>query len=208
MADHETPPKMHADEVSVPESLVRSLLSSQFPDWADLPLRRVSSTGTDNAIYRLGDDLGVRLPRIHWAVSQVDLEWEWLRQLESQLPVSVPTPLAKGEPGFGYPCRWLVYPWLEGEDLQHARGVDLNKAAREIAAFVAALQQIDIGGNPPEGKRAGSLAPLDEGAGGRSGSLKIPSTSIVRWPSGRTPYVQNRGSSLPCGHTGISSQPT
>jgi aminoglycoside phosphotransferase (APT) family kinase protein len=164
MSEHQRPRKMHDDEVTIDDSLVRRLVETQFPQWADRTLDRVQSTGTDNAIYRLGHDLGLRLPRIHWAVSQVDLEWDWLPQLESQLPLPVPTPLAKGDPGLGYPYRWLVYPWLEGEDLQHASGVDLRKAAEEIAAFVIALQRVDTEGSPPQGKRAGSLVPLDQGA--------------------------------------------
>ena len=49
-------------------SLVRRLLAAQFPEWAELPIDRVASSGTDNALYRLGDDMVVRLPRIHWAL--------------------------------------------------------------------------------------------------------------------------------------------
>ncbi len=78
MSDHHPPPKMHDDEVFVDDSLVRRLVDTQFPHWSDLPLTRVRSTGTDNAIYRLGDNIGLRLPRIHWAISQVAKEWDWL----------------------------------------------------------------------------------------------------------------------------------
>ena len=156
--------KMHDDEVSVADSLVRGLIDTQFPQWSGLALRRIPSTGTDNLIYRLGDGMGVRLPRIHWAVSQVDKEWVWLRRLAHELPVSVPIPIAKGEPSLGYPYPWLVYPWIEGEDLQHASGVDLNGAARDIAAFVVALQRADLGDEPPLGARAGTLALFDQEA--------------------------------------------
>ena len=123
-------------------------------------------------IYRLGDEMGVRLPRIHWAVSQVDKEWVWLRRLAPELPVPVPIPLAKGEPGLGYPYPWLVYPWIEGEDLQHASGLDLNHAARDIAAFVVALQRADLGDQPPLGARAGTLASLDREARWAIGRLE------------------------------------
>jgi aminoglycoside phosphotransferase (APT) family kinase protein len=164
MNEHPRPRKVHDAEVLVDDRLVRRLVETQFPQWADRTLDRVQSTGTDNIIYRLGDDLGLRLPRIHWAVAQVDVEWDWLPFLESQLPVPVPTPLAKGEPGIGYPYPWLVYPWLEGEDLQHATDVDLSEVAREIAAFVLALHRVEVRDNAPPGKRAGSLAPLDDGA--------------------------------------------
>jgi aminoglycoside phosphotransferase (APT) family kinase protein len=53
---------VHADEVATDAALVRRLLAAQFPDWADLPIERVPSAGTDNAIYRLGSDMAVRLP--------------------------------------------------------------------------------------------------------------------------------------------------
>jgi hypothetical protein len=53
-------------------SLVARLLAEQFPQWADSPIEPVHSAGTDKAIYRLGDDMAVRLPRIHWATGQVD----------------------------------------------------------------------------------------------------------------------------------------
>jgi aminoglycoside phosphotransferase (APT) family kinase protein len=156
--------KMHDDEVPVADSMVRGLIDTQFPQWSGLALHRMPSTGTDNLIYRLGDEMGVRLPRIHWAVSQVDKEWVWLRRLAHELPVSVPIPIAKGEPSLGYPYPWLVYPWIEGEDLQHASGVDLNGAARDIAAFVVALQRADLGDEPPPGARAGTLALFDQEA--------------------------------------------
>ena len=66
--------KMHADEVDTDVSLVRRLLAAQFPQWADLPIEPVDSAGTDNAIYRLGDDMAVRLPRIQAAIGQVEKE--------------------------------------------------------------------------------------------------------------------------------------
>ncbi|WP_405650862.1 hypothetical protein [Streptomyces sp. NBC_00019] len=44
-------------------TLVRRLLTTQFPQWADLPLAPVQQSGMDNATFRLGDDLSVRLPR-------------------------------------------------------------------------------------------------------------------------------------------------
>jgi aminoglycoside phosphotransferase (APT) family kinase protein len=153
--------KMHDEEVLVVDSMVRRLVDTQFPQWSDLSLRRVRSTGTDNAIFRLGDDMGVRLPRIHWAVSQVDMEWDWLPRLGGQLPAAVPIPLAKGQPGFGYPYPWLVSPWLEGEDLQRSSAVDLDRTAMEVAAFVVSLQGVSTGARPPAGKRAGVLTPLD-----------------------------------------------
>ena len=93
--------KMHINEVDTDVSLVRRLLAAQFPHWADLPIEPVLSAGTDNAIYRLGDDMAVRLPRIHWATGQVDKEHRWLPRLAPLLPLAIPVPLAMGIPGEG-----------------------------------------------------------------------------------------------------------
>jgi aminoglycoside phosphotransferase (APT) family kinase protein len=155
---------MHADEIHVDDELVRSLVDAQLPQWADLPLRRVSSTGTDNAIYRLGDELGVRVPRIHWAVAQIAKEHEWLPRLAPHLPAAVPEPVATGAPGLDYPYPWLVYRWLDGEDALAGAVADWGSLAREVAAFVDALRRVDPAGGPPARGRGGPLAPHDADA--------------------------------------------
>ena len=108
--------KMHADEMHTDARLVGRLLAAQFPQWADLPIEPVPSSGTDNALYRLGDDMVVRLPRIRWAVGGGDKDFQWLPRLAPLLLVAIPVPLAKGTPAEGYPWEWGVYPWLEGEN--------------------------------------------------------------------------------------------
>ena len=196
--------KMHDDEVPVANSLVRGLIETQFPQWSGLAIRRIRSTGTDNVIYRLGDQMGVRLPRIHWAVSQVDKEWVWLRRLAPELPVPVPIPIAKGEPGLGCPYPWLVYPWIEGEDLQHANGLDLHRTASDVAAFVVALQRADPGDEPPLGAgrahwhcSTGKLVgPSDAWRGSTSSVSCRYGTPPCVSKSGETSGVDPRGS--PC----------
>jgi aminoglycoside phosphotransferase (APT) family kinase protein len=143
---------MHADEVETSVSLVRRLLAAQFPDWADLPIEPVTSAGTDNAIYRLGDDMVVRLPRVQRAAgARVDKEHEWLPRLAPHLPLAVPVPLAKGMPAEGYPWRWSVSRWIEGEPATIERIADPRQAATDLAQFLAALQRIDSVGGPPPG---------------------------------------------------------
>jgi aminoglycoside phosphotransferase (APT) family kinase protein len=142
--------RMHVDEVETSVSLVVRLLSTQFPEWEDLPIEPVHSSGTDNALYRLGDDMLVRLPRIHWATGQVSKEHEWLPRLAPSLPLAIPIPLAKGNPGDGYPWHWSVYRWLDGENATSDRIADPRQAAIDLAQFIAALQRIDVtGGSPP-----------------------------------------------------------
>lgn len=143
--------KMHDGEVDTNASLVRRLLAAQFPEWADLPIRPVESAGTDNAIYRLGDNLSVRLPRIDWAVGQVDKEQQWLPRLAPFLPCAISAPLAKGNPGEGYPWHWAIYRWLTGENATSERISDPCLAAIELAQFITALQRIDTTGGPRAG---------------------------------------------------------
>jgi aminoglycoside phosphotransferase (APT) family kinase protein len=139
-----SPPKMHADEIGVDRSLVVKLIATQFPHWSDLEIQPARSAGTDNAIFRLGDHMGIRLPKIHWAVHQVDTEFRLLARLAPELPVQLPLPVAKGVPAMSYPYPWLVYEWLDGEDLEKGDTFDPVQLALDLAGFVAALRQIDI----------------------------------------------------------------
>lgn len=143
---------MHADELAIDVSLVSRLLAAQFPKWAHLPIEPVQSAGTDNAIYRLGDDMAVRLPRIGWATGQVEKEHRWLPRLAPHLPLAIPVPLAKGIPAEGYPWHWSVCRWLEGENATIDRIADLRQAATDLAQFVAALQRVDPTDGPPPGE--------------------------------------------------------
>lgn len=150
--------KMHADEIGTDVNLVGRLLAGQFPQWADLPIDPVVSAGTDNALYRLGGDMVVRLPRIHWAVEDVDKEHLWLPRLAPFLPITIPVPLVKGEPAHGYPWHWSVYRWFDGENPAVDGVADPCSLATDLAQFVTALHRID----PTGGPRAGSGAPLQE----------------------------------------------
>jgi len=148
--------KMHDDEIATDVQLVRQLLRSQFPQWAELPVARVSSAGTDNAMYRLGEALAVRLPRIHWAMDNVAKEQQWLPLLAPQLPLAVPVPVAVGRPEKTFPYPWSVVHWLPGEMATLAKLDDPVQAARDLAAFVLALQKVD----PAQGPRHNRGGPV------------------------------------------------
>jgi aminoglycoside phosphotransferase (APT) family kinase protein len=142
--------------------LARRLVDRQFPQWADLPITRVAVDGWDNRTFRLGDDLTVRLPSGDWYALQVEKEQRWLPVLAPQLPLPIPAPVARGEPGEGYPYAWSIYRWLDGEVAREARIEDLTGFATRLAAFLVALQRIDAGGGPAPGRhnffRGGPLA--------------------------------------------------
>ena len=146
------PVKVHADEVDISVALVRRLLVAQFPEWANLPVEPVSSVGTDNVLYRLGNDMVVRLPRHERTSGTLERERRWLPRLAPHLPLAVPVPLAEGLPAEGYPFVWSVYRWLEGENATVERIDDLRRAATDLAEFVVALQRIDPTGGPPPGE--------------------------------------------------------
>jgi aminoglycoside phosphotransferase (APT) family kinase protein len=142
---------MHADEVDTDASLVRRLLEAQFPQWAHLPIEPVPSAGTSNALYRLGGDMVVRMPRIRGATAEVDREHMWLPRLAPHLPLDIPVPLALGTPAEGYPWHWSVYRWLAGENAAVRPVADPAQAAQDLARFIIALQRIDTTGGPQPG---------------------------------------------------------
>jgi len=154
---------MHAGEVETDVALVRRLLAGQLPQWADLPIELVTSYGTDHDIYRIGEHLAARLPRIEWATRQATKEAEWLPKLAPHLPLAIPVQLAMGHPAEGYPFGWSVYEWLPGEN---ANGTidDLDQAAVDLAAFVNALRQVDTtrADRRRAHSRGGPLAEHDE----------------------------------------------
>ena len=143
---------MHADEVDTDVSLVRRLLAAQFPHWAELSIERLASGGTENAIYRLGDEMAVRLPLKPGRDDQIQKLDRWLPRLSPQLPLAIPVPLARGKPSEDFPLPWSVYPWLDGQPASVESVTDLRQAAAALAEFVAALQRIDAA----EGPRPGS----------------------------------------------------
>ncbi|CAM5594145.1 aminoglycoside phosphotransferase family protein [Streptomyces aurantiogriseus] len=151
------------DHVLIDTPLVRRLLAAQFPQWAHLPVAPVPQSGMDNATFRLGDDLSVRLPRYaHWT-GQVAREHRWLPHLAPHLPLPVSEPVAQGVPGQGYPYPWSVYRWLEGETATTEALADPVRTALDLAGFLTALQTCDAGGGPgPEQSNAFRGVPLGD----------------------------------------------
>lgn len=125
-------------ETPIDAGLVRALLEAQHPDLAGLDIDVVDA-GWDNATFRLGDELAVRLPRRSLAAPLIQHEQRWLPVLAPRLPIAVPTPLRTGEPACGYPWHWSVVPWLSGEP------ADLTppapNEARNLGEFLRALHE-------------------------------------------------------------------
>jgi aminoglycoside phosphotransferase (APT) family kinase protein len=154
--------KMHDGEADIDAGLVRKLVASQFPELAGLPVTEFASTGTVNAIYRLGDGLYARLPRLQRYARALEREWQWLPKLAAGLTLQVPAPVALGQPTDTYPLTWAVYRWVDGRPYADELVADERQAALDLARFVAELRRVPpAAGAPPAGRKP--LAELDAG---------------------------------------------
>ncbi|NKI40949.1 aminoglycoside phosphotransferase family protein [Streptomyces physcomitrii] len=142
------------------EALVRRLIAGRFPRWAGLPVERVPSGGTVNAMFRLGPDLVVRLPLRADGAEDVLREQEWLPRLAPLLPVAVPEVVDAGEPAEGYPWPWSVHRWLPGRHPGTGAPGGAVQLAHELGEFVAAMRRVELPG-APAAYRGGPLASLD-----------------------------------------------
>ncbi|MCW4654378.1 aminoglycoside phosphotransferase family protein [Bacillus sp. AS_5] len=138
---------MHADELKIEERLVRRLLVDQFPRWAELPLRKVEPVGTVNTVFRLGDEYSIRLARREGPTTPGGSEFLWLPKIAPLVPLEIPVPIAQGRPNNEYPWFWEIHSWLKGETVP-IEALEEIQAARDLAEFVLALQQVDPTGGP------------------------------------------------------------
>ena len=143
---------LHDDELTIKRATVRALVDRTVPGCRALPLRRLRASGSTNALFRLGDDLLVRLPRQPGGSANIVKEARWLPMVGARLPVRVPAVVAVGEPGFGYPEHWSVVRWIDGvtptvADPRRAGSYSRTGLARDLAEVVAALRAVEV---PPD----------------------------------------------------------
>ncbi|MFJ6940284.1 aminoglycoside phosphotransferase family protein [Streptomyces sp. NPDC101132] len=162
----------------VGEDLVRRLVARQFPEWAGLPVTRIPSGGTVNAMFRLGDRMVVRLPLTEGGAGDVGLERRWLPRLAPLLPTPVPEVLGAGRPAEGYPWPWSVYGWLAGANPEAGALDAPEPLARDLAAFVTAMRGVGLPDAPPA-YRGGPLTSLDAATRGAVEELRtIPEEGV------------------------------
>jgi aminoglycoside phosphotransferase (APT) family kinase protein len=149
---------MIESEIEISEDLVRDLLREQHPDLAGLPIREVAG-GWGNQMWRLGDELAVRMQRMDKGPDLQLKERRWLPVLAPRLPLPVPTPVRSGAPSERFPKMWTVMTWVEGTPLDHGSITRGDHAADRLAAFLKALHveapadapdASDRGGHPRE----------------------------------------------------------
>jgi aminoglycoside phosphotransferase (APT) family kinase protein len=175
-----------SDAPRIDAALARRLIDSQFPQWSDLPIAAVELDGWDNRTFRLGSELTIRLPSGDWYAQQVDKEQRWLPVLAPQLPLRIPTPVARGEPDAGFAYAWSVYRWLDGELASKAPIGDVTAFAATLAGFLNALRRVDAIDGPAPGQhnffRGGPLGTYEEEALQAIDTLgdKIPVDAVMR----------------------------
>jgi aminoglycoside phosphotransferase (APT) family kinase protein len=154
--------RMHADQVDATVGVVAHLVAAQFPRWRDRPVRPVASDGTVNALFRLGDEIVLRFPLQPTRPGTLIAEQDNARRIAPHVPLEVPTPLAIGRPGAGYPFPWAAYRWIPGLTASRETIGDGVRFARDLAGFVTALHGIDTGGRTWDGHgRGGPLRTRD-----------------------------------------------
>jgi aminoglycoside phosphotransferase (APT) family kinase protein len=138
--------------MNIHSAVVEKLILSQFPSWANLSLKEVKSAGTDNALFRLGSTMVVRVPRTLSAAKQADKEVLWLPKLAPFLPLAIPRLIAQGMPDENMPWKWFIYEWIEGADASVATVNEPNQDAIILAQFLTALHSLDSLGGPAPGE--------------------------------------------------------
>jgi aminoglycoside phosphotransferase (APT) family kinase protein len=153
---------MHADQLTITPTMVRSLVDEQFPQWRDLPIAAVDGHGTVNAIFRVGDRLTARFPLV---AEDVDETRRWLvaeaaaaAELAGRTRFPTPEPVAIGEPGHDYPLPWAVQTWLPGVVATDDDPAASAAFAHDLAEFIAGVRAIDPRGRTFRGYgRGGDL---------------------------------------------------
>jgi aminoglycoside phosphotransferase (APT) family kinase protein len=160
------PVRMHADQLAVPATTVRALIAAQFPQWQGLPVKQVTSQGTVNAIFRVGDELAARFPLRPGDVQQtrrwLETEAAAARELAGRTRFRTPEPVAIGEPGAGYPLPWSVQTWLPGVIASDEDPGESAAFAHDLADFIRDVRAIDTRGRTFHGTgRGGDLKDHD-----------------------------------------------
>jgi aminoglycoside phosphotransferase (APT) family kinase protein len=154
---------MHDDQVPIDADIVRGLIIDQFPEYRHEPIEQLGSTGTDNAIFRIGSSVAARFPlRAMNPVECAEMlrrEAATMTEFAKHSPFATPRPLGLGQPGSLYPMPWAVQSWIEG-DVAPPNGLATSTAfARDIANLIASLRSADTQGRPFDRRGRGGNLP-------------------------------------------------
>jgi aminoglycoside phosphotransferase (APT) family kinase protein len=169
-------------DITVSPELVQRLIEEQHPELAGLPIELVAN-GWDNAIYRLGADLVVRVPRREVAASLIRNEQRWLPAIAERVHLAVPRPLRLGTPTPWFPWHWTISTWFDGTVAASVpRGARAN-LAEPLAQFLTDLHIPAPADAPHNPFRGVPLALRDSDMSARLASGLVPHPTAVadRW---------------------------
>ena len=190
-------------EVAIDLALVRALIEEQHPNLASLALTDIGD-GWDNKLFRLGDELLVRVPRRAASAALVEHEQRWLPRLSPSLPLPIPVPVRVGRPGCGFPWSWSVVSWFAGESALVAPPQDSAAAAVALGQFLRALHQPAPRDAPHNPWRGVPLAARGKHPAGTSAAGRQPRRSRApRSLFGSVSCRRVRGKDRRCGSTAI-----
>ncbi|MBS1847806.1 MAG: phosphotransferase [Actinobacteria bacterium] len=153
----------NVDTFDVTETLAHALVAEQHPDLAERAVI-LADSGWDNAVFRLGDDLALRIPRRVEGAVLIDHERAWLPTILDGVPdfatggLDASAHVRDGDPGCGYPWGWAVIPWHEGAVAASAPIDDVLDAADRLGRFLAAVHRPASGDAPANPWRGGPIA--------------------------------------------------
>jgi aminoglycoside phosphotransferase (APT) family kinase protein len=165
-------------EVEISITLVRQLLTDEDEALAALPLTHVGN-GWDNEVFRLGDELAVRLPRRASAAPLIVSEQRWLPEIAERFVVPIPAPIVSGRPSHGYPWHWSVVPWIPGNPIAQAGAISDDLIAR-LAQFLVELHQPAPSDAPANSVRGIPLRDRSESTLRYLDELRLPRTDDAR----------------------------
>lgn len=140
------------DELEINTEMVRKLLSTYACKWAELPIEEINSTGTDNALFMLGNDCVLRMPKRESAAILLEKELTWLPVLQG-LPLAVPELLLHGKSKQDFGFEFGIFNWIPGQVASRDQITDLKQATLNLAGFLTALQDVNTDHAPRAGQQ-------------------------------------------------------
>lgn len=181
---------MHEDELALDDAVAARLITGRFPELGDRELRPVPGSGTVNRIFRIGEDLVARFPRLGATVADLRREAAALDEFAAVSPAAAPRPYGIGAATPDHPSAWSVQTWVEGDPADPTRFADSARLARDLAALIVALRRTDLRGRVFDGQgRGGELSDHDDWLTecfARSGHLVDVPRAAALWQELRT----------------------
>ncbi len=191
-------PRLHADELRIDVALVRRLVDRAFPEYVRDGLRGLHDSGSSNALFRLGKDKLVRMPRQPGGGASIDKEASWLPHVAPRVTAQVPVVVSVGEPDLEYPERWAISTWLHGTRPSPPRAPSgdhgTDGLAQDLAQFLTELRAMEV---PERAKEDEALSwyrglPLQEvDADFREAAAECRDLGIEPWTA-RVPRIRLR----------------